>query len=172
MPAPFSFTLPEELAAKEPPERRGIARDKVRLMVIDRRTKQVTHTRFDRINEFTSEGDLLVFNTSRTLPASLAGCNREGGPCMEARLAERLPDDSWLALLLCQEGDPFSCGLRSGMEIDFGGGLSATVYDRDERIPRLWKLRFSKAGAALVDSIYRLGQPIRYEYVSALWDLD
>jgi S-adenosylmethionine:tRNA-ribosyltransferase-isomerase (queuine synthetase) len=32
----FSFTLPQELVAKEPPERRGIARDAVRLMVIDR----------------------------------------------------------------------------------------------------------------------------------------
>ncbi|MDJ0691702.1 MAG: hypothetical protein QNJ41_24765 [Xenococcaceae cyanobacterium MO_188.B32] len=36
MSAPFTFTLPEELAAKEPPERRGLSRDRVRLMVIDR----------------------------------------------------------------------------------------------------------------------------------------
>ncbi len=41
MSAPFSFTLPPDLSAKEPPERRGIARDRVRLMVIDRQTLQV-----------------------------------------------------------------------------------------------------------------------------------
>ncbi len=172
MSAPFSFSLPLELSAKEPPERRGIARDQVRLMVIDRATHKVEHTRFDRIGEFLQPGDLVVFNSSRTLPAALDGCESPMGPCMEIRLAQHLPDDSWLALLLCQRGDPFSCGLRSGMQINFGEGLSGKVYDRDENIPRLWKLRFSKSGTELMDLLYRLGRPIRYEYVSAPWDLD
>ena len=172
MSSPFTFNLPPELAAKEPPERRGLARDRVRLMVIDRRTHEVTHTRFDHLGEFLRAGDLLVFNTSRTLPAALQGCEAAGGACIEVRLAEHLPDGSWLALLLCQKGDPFSCGLRKGMEIHFGEGLVGAVDEPDKRIPRLWKIRFSKSGAELVDAIYRLGQPIRYEYVSAPWDLD
>ena len=113
MSGPFSFALPPELQAKEPPERRGLARDHVRLMVIERTMGQLTHTRFDHIAEFLREDDLLVFNTSRTLPASLRGCGAQGGPCLEGRLAEHLPDDSWLALLLCQKGDPFSCGPRT-----------------------------------------------------------
>lgn len=172
MSTPFSFTLPQALSAKEPPERRGIARDQVRLMVIDRATYRVEHTRFDSLGEFLRPSDLLVFNTSRTLPAVLDGCDLKGGPCMEIRLAHRLPDDSWLALLLCQQGNPFACGLRSGMQIDFGQGLMGTVYDRDQNIPRLWKMRFSKSGTELMDLLYRLGRPIRYEYVSAPWDLD
>ena len=170
--APFKFSLPPELAAKEPPERRGIGRDKVRLLVIDRNSGQVTHSRFDCLDQFLQAGDLLVFNTSRTLPAALQGRDATGGPMVEVRLAERLPDESWLALLLCSQGEPFACGLRSGMEIDFGLGLKGKVFERDERIPRLWKIRFSKTGAELVDSIYKLGQPVRYEYVSAPWDLD
>ncbi|PYJ74541.1 MAG: S-adenosylmethionine:tRNA ribosyltransferase-isomerase [Verrucomicrobia bacterium] len=151
MPAPFAFTLPPELSAKEPPERRGIRRDQVRLLVIDRTTGRIEHTRFDKIARYLRAGDLLVFNSSRTLPASLRGCEcgATHGPCMEVRLAERLPDDSWLALLLCEQG-----------------------LERDDRIPRLWKLRFSISGTELVDLIYRLGKPIRYEYVSAPWDLD
>jgi S-adenosylmethionine:tRNA ribosyltransferase-isomerase len=172
MSTPFSCILPDELSAKEPPERRGIARDEVRLMVIDRENYRVEHTRFNRLGEFLRSGDLLVFNSSRTLPASLEGCEAPKGPCMEIRLAQHLPDDSWLALLLCQGGEPFACGLRSGMQVDFGQGLTGTVYDRDETIPRLWKLRFSKSGTELMDLLYRLGQPIRYEYVSAPWDLD
>jgi S-adenosylmethionine:tRNA ribosyltransferase-isomerase len=172
MPTPFTFTLPSELAAKEPPERRGVARDQVRLMVVDRRTGHTTHTRFDHIGEFLLPGDLLVFNTSRTLPASLIGCGAQGGPCIEVRLAEHLPDGSWLALLLCQKGDPFSCGLRNGMQVNFGEELTGTVGEPDKRIPRLWTIRFSKAGAELVDAIYRLGEPIRYDYVSAPWNLD
>ena len=172
MPAPFSFNLPPELSAKEPPERRGLARDHVRLMVIDRATHAVEHSRFDRLGEFLRAGDLLVFNTSRTLPASLSGCEAPAGPCIEIRLAEHLPDGSWLALLLCQRGDPFACGLRSGMQIDFGEELTGTVFERDERIPRLWKIGFSKSGSELLRLLYRLGRPIRYEYVSAPWDLD
>ncbi len=174
MPSPFTFTLPPELNAKEPPERRGIRRDQVRLLVIDRATGRVEHSHFDKIDDYVRENDLLVFNSSRTLPASLRGCDCSAahGPCMEVRLAERLPDDSWLALLLCEQGDPFGCGLRPEMQIEFAEGLSATVLERDASIPRLWKLRFSTSGTQLVDLIYRLGKPIRYEYVSAPWDLD
>ena len=171
MSAPFTFTLPEELAAKEPPERRGLSRDRVRLMAIDRALNKVTHTKFDRLGDFLNPGDLLVFNSSRTLPASLKGCE-DNGTCLEIRLAQKLPDDSWLALLLCQQGELFSCGLRSGMELDFGLGLTTTVVKRDTYIPRLWQIRFNHQDTELIDLLYRLGQPVRYEYVSAPWDLD
>jgi S-adenosylmethionine:tRNA ribosyltransferase-isomerase len=171
MSAPFSFTLPSELAADGPPERRGIARDQVRLLVIDRAHGEVKHSRFDRFGEFLKPGDLLVFNSSRTLPASLSGCV-ERGPCIEIRLAEHLPDDSWLALLVCERGDPFSCGLRPNLRIDLNEGLTALINERDERIPRLWRLSFSKSGTELINAFYRLGRPVRYEYVSAPWGLD
>jgi S-adenosylmethionine:tRNA ribosyltransferase-isomerase len=195
MSAPFSFTLPAELSAKEPAERRGIARDEVRLMVSVKRspqsrypllgsaalatqgvgnplTERVEHTKFNRLGEYLRPGDLLVFNSSRTLPAALNGCESPMGLCLEVRLAQHLPDDSWLALLLCQQGEPFACGLRDRIKIDFGQGLTATVENRDSNIPRLWKLRFSKSGSELMDALYRLGRPIRYEYVCVPWDLD
>ena len=58
MSAPFTFTLPKELAAKEPAERRGIGRDEVRLMVIDRtQNHRVTHTRFNNLSQFLLPGD-------------------------------------------------------------------------------------------------------------------
>ncbi|MBW4620498.1 MAG: S-adenosylmethionine:tRNA ribosyltransferase-isomerase [Cyanosarcina radialis HA8281-LM2] len=172
MSAPFSFTLPEELSAKEPPEYRGIARDRVRLMAIDRHTFEVKHTRFDRLGDFLRPGDLLVFNSSRTLPAVLAATEVLTGTQLQIRLAHHLPDDLWLALLLCQQGELFACGLQSGMQLQFGSGLTAVVGDRDPLIPRLWQLRFSQSGTEFLDSLYRLGQPIRYEYVSAEWELD
>ena len=172
MSTPFTFALPQELAAKEPAERRGIGRDEVRLMVIDRtQNNKITHTRFNHLSEFLLPGDLLVFNSSRTLPASLNGC-QVNGTCLEVRLAHKLPDDSWLALLLCQQGEPFSCGLCSGMELNFGLGLTATVEKRDTHIHRLWQIRFNRQNSKLIDSFYRLGQPVRYSYVSAPWNLD
>lgn len=62
MSAPFWFTLPPERSATAPPERRGIARDRVRLMLIDRQTFQVEHSRFDHLGNFLRLGDLLIFN--------------------------------------------------------------------------------------------------------------
>lgn len=172
MSTPFSFMLPVELSAKEAAERRGIARDKVRLMAINRDTYRVEHSRFDNLGEFLHPGNLLVFNTSQTLPAVLSGCELRQGQCIEVRLAQHLGADSWLALLLCQHGNPFACGLKSGIQLDFGQGLMGTVGDRDSIIPRLWQIRFSKSGTELIDLLYRLGKPIRYESVSATWDLD
>jgi S-adenosylmethionine:tRNA ribosyltransferase-isomerase len=170
--APFSFVLPAGLAAREPPERRGLARDQVRLMVLDRKTGRAEHTRFDRLADYLRAGDLLVFNSSRTLPASLDGRAGTGGPGVEVRLAEHLPDDSWLALLVCRGGDPFGCGLCEGMRIAFGEGLTATVGERDRHIPRLWRVRFPRSGGTLIDLLYRLGKPVRYEHVSGPWGLD
>lgn len=170
--SPFTFILPDELSAKEPPERRGLGRDKVRLLVIGRDSGTVSHAKFEQLGEFLRKGDLLVFNSSRTLPASLEACCTKHGPCIQVRLAQHLPDDSWLALLVCKAGDPFGCGLRSGMRLEFAQNLTGDVFDRDARIPRLWKIRFSKTGSELIDLIYRIGEPVRYEYVSAPWDLD
>src|ERR1051326_8393575 len=191
-PPPFSFKLPPDLAAKEPPERRGIARDEVRLLVINRKSYETEHSHFYRIAKFLRAGDLLVFNSSRTIPASLFGYGVSAGRAfvIEVRLSEHLPDDTWLALLLCEDaaavgytnasnstddnddnklshGDPLM-----GMRIDFGHGLVATVYDNDKNISKLRRIRFSKSGTQLIELLYRLGQPIRYEYVSRPWDLD
>jgi len=115
----------------------------------------------------------MVFNTSRTIPASLLGYIRPAGPLIEVHLAEHLIDGSWLTLLRCQHDDnPFSCSISKGIQIEFAQGLVAKVYNQDERIQRLWKIRFSKSGNELYNSLYRIGQPIRYEYVSEPWDLD
>jgi S-adenosylmethionine:tRNA ribosyltransferase-isomerase len=168
----FSFTLPDELVATAPPERRGLARDKVRLLVTDRATGRVVHSRFDHLREFVRAGDLLVFNASRTMPASLKGVAEPGRLAVEARLAEHLPDGSWLALLVCYGSDPFGCPIRPGVEIAFGQDLRATVCGRDQTIPRLWNIRFSATEGEFMQLLYRLGQPIRYEYVSAAWGLD
>lgn len=172
----LSFTLPEALAAKAPPERRGLARDGVKLMVLDREG-MVQHSYFNQIDRFLRPGDLLVFNASRTLPASLKGCDHTTQACLEVRLAHHQSDGSWLALLLCQHDlqqkeKRFACPMHAGMQLDFGAGLTADVEARDERIPRLWRLRFSLDEADLIDKLHQVGQPVRYSYVSAPWDLD
>ena len=170
MSALFELELPPELSAKEPPERRGLLRDQVRLLVVSRQTGKVVHSHFARLSDFLAPGDLLVFNSSRTLPASLAGWIGSHDFRVEVRLAEHLSDDAWLALLLFR--DRSEARLRPGLIIDFGRGLDAQVEGSDSTNRRLWKIRFSRCGTELLDLIYRLGQPIRYAYAAAPWDID
>ncbi len=162
----ISFALPEALVATAPPERRGLGRDGVRLLVIDRATGGASHATFRELGSFLRPGDLLVFNASRTIPACLFGRVAQGGPAVELRLAERLPDDSWLALALADTE------IEPGALVELGAGLLATVGERDESIPKLRRVRFSESGVALTDLLYRIGQPVRYEYVAAPWALD
>ena len=169
MSALSDLELPLELSAKEPPERRGLLRDQVRLLVISRWTGKVIHSHFARLSDFLARGDLLVFNSSRTLPASLTGWIGSHDFRVELRLAEHLFDDAWLALLLF--GDRSEARLRPGLIIDFGQGLQAQVEGSDSTNWRLWRIRFSSCGTELLDLIYRLGQPIRYEYAAAPWDI-
>jgi S-adenosylmethionine:tRNA ribosyltransferase-isomerase len=141
-------------------------------MTIRRSDGEIYHSDFRQLGKFLQPGDLLVFNSSRTLPASILGHEALTGTQIEVRLAEHLPDDSWLALLVCPRGEPFACGLREGITINFALGLRTKVGNRSERIPRLWRITFSKSGTELMSLLYRLGKPIRYEHTSLHWDLD
>lgn len=165
----FAFDLPQNLVAREPAERRGLNRDQVRLLVIDRKTHAIEHSRFDQIGNWLLPGDVLVFNSSRTIPAALNGFDSSGSIPFEVRIAEHLSDDSWLSLILCKNND---CDLHVGLQIYFGLSLRAIILEQHKQIPRLWRIRFSHKGNELFDLLYRIGHPVRYEYVSTPWSLD
>jgi S-adenosylmethionine:tRNA ribosyltransferase-isomerase len=63
----FDYFLPEELIAQSPPANRGSSR----LLVFDRETGCITHKSFNDIVAFFDEGDLLVFNDTKVIPARL-----------------------------------------------------------------------------------------------------
>jgi S-adenosylmethionine:tRNA ribosyltransferase-isomerase len=149
------------LEAQSPPELRGLRRDDVRLLVLDRASGAVTHTRFDRLADFLRPGDLLVLNASRTVPALLRAIG-DDGQAVEVRLADRRGARRWDALLL----DGRRHTGRGGMRLVFAGGLRARVLGRRPDLPFLWRLEFSRSGPRLLDAIYRLGEPVRYSYVS------
>jgi S-adenosylmethionine:tRNA ribosyltransferase-isomerase len=168
----LEFSVPPSLSAKEPPESEaGRRRDGVRLLVLDRQTGEVTHSRFEDLCTFLLPGDLLVFNASRTLPALLSGRIEADDSSVEMRLASHLPDDSWLALV--RKTLHANCAVleKTNSIISFGSGLSARLESRHRQIPGMWKVRFSVGGSRLVDLIYRFGEPVRYRYVSRPWEL-
>ncbi len=90
----FDYYLPEELIAQQPVE----PRDSSRLMVLNRKEKQIKHRIFRDIIEYLSPGDLLVFNVSKVIPARLYG-QKSTGAKIEVLLLEQLEPRTWKCLV-------------------------------------------------------------------------
>ena len=113
----FSFDLPEELIAQTPLQRR----DGSRLMHLDPRTGAIEHRHFYELPEYLREGDCLVVNDTRVLPARLLGTRKSGGS-VELLLLRDLGDGRWECL--SRPGRK----TKPGTELSFGNGeLTATV---------------------------------------------
>jgi S-adenosylmethionine:tRNA ribosyltransferase-isomerase len=165
--AVVSTPLPPELRASLPAEMRGLRRDHVRLLVVDRTTRTMTHTRFDRIGDFLRPGDLLVVNTSRTLPAAVPA-QRADGTTVQLRPAVRRPD-SWDVLSVLPHPPFTNFPLEPGEELRLGDSMRATVRRRRPDIPLLWEISVDRSG---LDEIVATGDPIRYSYVPRPIPLD
>ena len=164
----MDFFLPGELNASCPPEKRGIRRDHVRMMVLDRSTGKVSHDYFFQLANYLNPGDLVILNSSRTIPAVLqASCLRNGdqiGVRTEVRLARRRHDDKWDALIVASL-------INIGDTLYFSSELSAKVIGKKKGSP-LKIIQFNKKGTELFNFLYALGEPVRYEYIDQPWDLD
>ena len=91
----FDYHLPPELIAQIPAE----PRDHSRLMVLDRRTGSIEHRHFHEILNYLRDGDVLVFNDSRVIPARLKGRKMGSGATVEILLLQRLETGIWEALV-------------------------------------------------------------------------
>ncbi len=91
----FDYFLPPELIAQTPIE----PRDHSRLMILDRRNKSIAHRQFFEITGYLREGDVMVFNDSRVLPARLKGKRVESGGKVEILLLRRGGAGDWEAMV-------------------------------------------------------------------------
>ncbi|MFJ7730012.1 S-adenosylmethionine:tRNA ribosyltransferase-isomerase [Neobacillus sp. NPDC097160] len=164
----LDFYLPEELNASLPPEKRGLRRDHVRMMVLDRTTGEIKHDRFFHLANYLQAGDLVILNNSRTIPAVLHAEWRRNtiqlAPKVEVRLARRRGEDTWDALVVANP-------VKAGDILQFSPELAATMIGEKENSP-LKIIQFTKKGPDLFNIIYALGEPVRYEYIEQPWDLD
>jgi S-adenosylmethionine:tRNA ribosyltransferase-isomerase len=155
------FTLPAELEAREPPEARSGRRDDVALLVSRRAAGQISHHAFADMPDLLLPGDLVVVNTSGTLPAAVAA-----GEGLIIHFSTATPDGSWLVELRAARGQatvPYGGGIP-GQVIDLPGGARLTLTARFTQ--RLWRARLS---TAVVPYLLRRGIPIRYSYVDRAW---
>jgi S-adenosylmethionine:tRNA ribosyltransferase-isomerase len=90
----FDYDLPPELIAQTPIEPRHASR----LMVLDRRTGQISHHTFADIVELLQPGDILIANDSRVLPARLCGRKQSGGQA-EVLLLKQIDELQWKAIV-------------------------------------------------------------------------
>lgn len=141
----FYFDLPEELIAQTPLERR----DSSRLLHLDKVTGALEHRHFYELLDYLREGDCMVFNDSRVLPARLIGARPTGGS-VELVLLRDLGEGRWECL--SRPGRK----TRPGTEILFGNGeLKATVESVTEGGNRI--VRFDYEGIFL-EVLERLGK--------------
>ncbi|WP_074037470.1 tRNA preQ1(34) S-adenosylmethionine ribosyltransferase-isomerase QueA [Exiguobacterium profundum] len=109
----YDFELPEELIAQVP----LLDRTSSRLLVLDRETGDIEHRHFRNVLDYLNEGDALVVNDSRVLPARLFGAKQETGGKVELLLLKQTEDDVWEALVKPAKK------VRVGSIVEFGDGL-------------------------------------------------
>lgn len=90
----YDYHLPEELIGQEPRE----PRDHARLMLVDKTNKKIEHKHFYDIIDYLQEGDILVRNSTKVIPARLFG-HKETGGVLEILLIKRINLDTWECLL-------------------------------------------------------------------------
>ena len=116
----FWYDLPKELIAQHPIEPRNASR----MMKIDRKTGECVHSHFYDLCDFLQEGDLLVLNDSRVLPARIYGKRADTGSFIEFLLLEQRGNEEWE--ILCRPGKK----AKVGAKFVFGEGkLTAEITD-------------------------------------------
>lgn len=162
------FVFPDSLNAISPPEKRGCRRDYVRLMTIDQQKGTISHNRFNQLDTYLNKGDLLVLNTSRTIPAVLfANVMRMGKvvkKAIEVRLARHKGAQIWEALVL-------TSNVKQDDLFIFNSTLKARVTKTSRDSP-LSELIFLVEEKEFYKQLYKVGEPIRYEYIKEPWNLD
>jgi S-adenosylmethionine:tRNA ribosyltransferase-isomerase len=158
----FHYELPKELIAQTPLERR----DDSRLMRLDKRTGVLEHRRFFELPELLREGDCLVLNDSRVLPARLFGVRATGGAVEVVLLRDR-GDGVWECLTrpgrktkvgtrLYFSGDTLEADENASLSaVGNNASLSAVVIDEVQGGNRL--IRFFYDGIFL-ETLERLGK--------------
>ncbi|MBQ7950968.1 MAG: tRNA preQ1(34) S-adenosylmethionine ribosyltransferase-isomerase QueA [Clostridia bacterium] len=131
----FNYVLPEEMIAQTPLTDRTSSK----MMVLDKETGEIVHSRFYHLIEYLNPGDVLVFNDTRVLPARLYGIKDGGSAHIEVLLLKRRNLDEWEVLMKPAKR------IKLNGKIIFGNGeLTAEVIEELDDGGRI--VRFSYEG--------------------------
>lgn len=143
----FYYDLPEELIAQTPIEPRNASR----LMVLDRKSGEIKHKIFSQLEEYLNEGDCLILNDTRVIPARIYGVKKETGAVVEFLLLNQNENNVWECL--CKPGKR----AKIGTEFVFGEGLvDCEVVDITEDGNR--KIRFNCDSKEIYNILDKIGK--------------
>ena len=146
----FYFDLPQELIAQDPLEDRSSSR----LLVLDKETGEMEHRVFHDIVEYLHEGDCLVLNNTKVIPARLMGTKKDTGATIEVLLLKRRENDIWETLV--KPGKK----AKPGTVITFGDGLlTGTVVDIVDEGNRLIQFSYEGIFEEVLDKLGEMPLP-------------
>lgn len=146
----FFYELPEELIAQDP----LVDRESSRLLVLDKESGVISHHVFREITDYLSEGDCLVINDTKVLPARLIGSKEGTNAKIEILLLKRRENNIWETLV--KPGKKAKPGTR----IIFGGGiLTGEVVDVVEEGNRLIQFTYEGIFEEILDQLGQMPLP-------------
>ena len=167
----FFFELPKEQIAQDPLPDRSASR----LMVLHRKTGEIEHRTFADIVQYLREGDCLVRNNTKVIPARLFGTREDTGAVVEFLLLRRIRENVWETLV--KPGKK----AREGANIRFGGGLlRGAIIEVKEDGNRLIRFSYEGIFEEILDELgqmplppyitHKLADKNRYQTVYARYD--
>ena len=146
----FDFDLPEELIAQTPLKDRTSSR----LLVVDKTTHTIEDKHFSDLLEELEEGDTLVVNNTRVLPARLYGTKEETGAHIEVLLLTNTEGDKWETLVKPAKR------MKVGSVVSFGDGrLKATVVEELEQGGRIIEFSYEGVFLEVLESLGEMPLP-------------
>ncbi|MBD5164163.1 MAG: tRNA preQ1(34) S-adenosylmethionine ribosyltransferase-isomerase QueA [Bacteroidales bacterium] len=147
----FNFKLPAELIALHPNKER----DDARLMVVNRKTGEISHHIFREILDFFDDGDVMVFNDTKVFPALLYGNKEKTGARIEVFLLRELNVEQKFWDVLVEPARK----IRIGNKLYFGEDESmvAEVIDNTTSRGRTLRFLFDGSHEEFKEALYNLG---------------
>lgn len=151
----FYYDLPKELIAQTP----LTERDGSKMMVINRKSGEICHKHFYDILDYLNDGDCLVLNNTRVLPARIYGTKKDTGAVVEFLLLNNLGNDEWETIT--------GPGKRAkeGTEFTFGDGLLnckvIKVLENGNRVAK-----FSYDGTNIYEVLDKIGEMPLPHYIT------
>jgi S-adenosylmethionine:tRNA ribosyltransferase-isomerase len=153
----FDYELPEELIAQKPQK----DRDKCRLMVLRRKDNSIEHRHFFDILEYLKEGDCLLLNDSKVIPARLYGIKEGTGARVEFLLIKRIEGDIWETMV--RPGKRLKPGDSVLFSDEEGKKLRAEILDYGEDGTRIVKMEYD---GILMERLEEIGSMPLPPYIS------
>ena len=145
----FNYDLPENLIAQVPLKNR----DQSRLMVLDKTTGEIEHKHFYDIIDYLEEGDVLVLNDTKVMPARLYGVKQETGSHIEILMLKEIDGDTWECLVRPAKR------ISVGTIVNFGGLLKAECVQIGEEGLRVFKFYYKGIFYEILDQLGEMPLP-------------